>query len=297
MRTKEFRALGSACRLVVDGGADELIDHAHRLIVQLEQKWSRFVETSEVSMLNRNAGNFVIVSQETYDLLAHAVNAMELTSGRFNPLMLEQLRVLGYTDRWEKGRPTPSSAGWPASLEPIELLPEARLVRIPVGTGFDPGGIGKGLAADMVTDLLVEAGATSTSVELGGDVRVSGEAWVDGGWNIGVANPFDDAADIASFQPEFGAVATSSRLHHRWSVDNRELHHLLDPATGEPAATNVVAVTTCSTTTWWAEVAAKVALIAGCDDAIDLLRSFGTPGVVVTADGAIHNTTKEMVSP
>ena len=71
MRTKEFRALGSACRLVVDGGADELIDHAHRLIVQLEQKWSRFVETSEVSMLNRNAGNFVIVSQETYELLAH----------------------------------------------------------------------------------------------------------------------------------------------------------------------------------------------------------------------------------
>ena len=51
------------------------------------------------------------------------------------------------------------------------ILVAADAVALPVGTGFDPGGIGKGLAADIVVDELVAEGAAGMCINLGGDVR------------------------------------------------------------------------------------------------------------------------------
>ena len=58
---------------------------------------------------------------------------------------------------------------------------------LPAGTRFDPGGVGKGLAGDLVAAHLLELGARSVQVELGGDVRVAGAPWVrrpSGGWRL-----------------------------------------------------------------------------------------------------------------
>ncbi len=291
--------MGSPCRIVVDAGSDDLVTEAHDRIARLEQRWSRFLPDSEVSHLNGNAGNVTIVSAETFTLIPRGVEAQALTGGRFNPLMLLQLTALGYDAPWQQrvdgvtsGRPA-GDQPHPASTEPIDLFPEINAVRIPEATAFDPGGIGKGFAADLVTDFLIEQGATCSSVELGGDVRVSGEPWLDASWRIGVANPFDGTADIAAFSPAGGAVATSSTMRRRWTVDGEQRHHLLDPDTGRSAATDLVSVTACSSVAWWAEVAAKVALIEGSSGAIDLLQEFGTPGLVVAADGSVQTTAPE----
>ncbi len=292
MRTVSFQAMGSPCRIVVDGGPDDLIVAAHKFVDRLELRWSRFLPDSEISRLNRNSGNISIVSPETLTLITRAVEAQTLTAGRFNPLMANQLASLGYATPWQD-RDNVASYGsdddrlWPATNEPIVLFPDVNAVQIPKDSAFDPGGIGKGLAADLVTGFLNNSGAHCTSVELGGDVRVSGEPWYDTSWHIGVANPFDTTTDIAAFAPRCGAVATSSTLRRRWIANSQQRHHLLDPATGRSAETDLVSATACSTVTWWAEVAAKVALMAGSNEALALLREFNTPGIVITADGRV----------
>lgn len=306
---RSFRAMGSPCRIVVAGGSDELVEAAVSMIDDLEHRWSRFLPTSEISHLNRHAGDPVIVSDETFTLLRRASEARLLTGGRFNALMLLQLEQLGYRRPWQNGPPDPAlcqaaARSAPATTDEIELVPDINLARLPESTAFDPGGIGKGLAADLVTEFLVESGATSTSVELGGDLRVTGIPWADTQWRIGVAHPMDRSHDIATLVPGCdsagpdavdtsaagGAVATSSRLRRRWSSSGGEAHHLLDPTTGRPALTDIVAVTASSTVAWWAEVAAKVALMAGSALAGDLLHSYRTPGVIVTSDGVVHTT-------
>ena len=65
-------------------------------------------------------------------------------------------------------------------------------------------------------------------------------------------------------------------------------HHLLDPSTGYPAQTDLVAVTTCSSQAWWAEVLAKTALIAGRDQAAQILRAQATAGVMVDGRGEVR---------
>ena len=67
----------------------------------------------------------------------------------------------------------------------IDVDPDDRIVTLPAGARFDPGGIGKGLAADLVADELRSFGAAGVCVNVGGDLRVAGaapgagDAWVD----------------------------------------------------------------------------------------------------------------------
>jgi thiamine biosynthesis lipoprotein len=120
-------------------------------------------------------------------------------------------------------------------------------------------------------------------VNLGGDVRVSGSS-VDGtGWTIGVADPFDERTDLCAITLEEGAVATSSRRRRRWRRGTRELHHLIDPRTGEPSRSTLVAVTVVAGETHWAEVFAKAALVAGIDAGAQLLQGHGLSGLLVTS--------------
>ncbi len=257
----------------------------------LEQRWSRFLPSSEICQLNRNAGHLSTVSNETYLLVMRASEARELTGGRFNPLMLSQLRTLGYRSSWKDPGPTAGVIeSRPGCPDPILLIPEINGVVLPAGAAFDPGGIGKGLAVDLVTEFLVESGATTSSVELGGDLRVVGRPWTGGSWVIGVRHPHSADSEVAKVRPDQGAVATSSTVKRQWLVEDRSVHHLLDPSTGLPAESDVVSATACSSVTWWAEVAAKVAVMAGSVTALEVLTSLDAPGLIVTADGLVRHT-------
>jgi len=287
----EFRAMGSPCRIVVEPGRLDAAEAARDLVRHLEQCWSRFLDDSEVSALNRSAGRLTIVSAETYDLVATAVRAQEATGGRFNPLMAIQLARHGYRRPWADGPAEPSSdAIAPATTEPIELYPEIPGVKLPQASGFDPGGIGKGLAVDRAIERCRSMGVSFASVELGGDLRVYGAPWYGDRWTIGVADPFDPTADVATFTPTEGALTTSTITKRRWFDGDRWRHHLLDPATGWPSETDLVTVATCSSEAWWAEVVAKTALLAGSADVLAVLGQLGTPGVAVTAAGTVLAT-------
>ncbi|MFW2382379.1 MAG: FAD:protein FMN transferase [Acidimicrobiales bacterium] len=284
MKAIHFRAMGSSCRIVVEGGPAGLAHVAESMVARLEQMWSRFHPDSEVSQLNRNNGSITVVSPETLLLVTRARDATVLTDGAFNPLMLDQLCRLGYREAWRQPPNEGRVTVQPGCTEAITLFPEISAVLLPANSKFDPGGIGKGLAADLVTEMLIDRGASSSSVELGGDLRVSGSSWLSDDWEVQIEDPFDRALSVGAISPQGGAVATSSRLERRWLCEGREVHHLLDPSTGLPSTTDLVAVSACSSAAWWAEVVAKVTLMAGSQSAPQLLQRFGTPAVLVTED-------------
>ena len=63
------------------------------------------------------------------------------------------------------------------------------------------------------------------------------------------------------------------------------MHHLIDPSTGLPAATDLDSVTVAASSLWLAEVIAKVALVGGAKQARRLLERSGTSGVLVSSEG------------
>jgi thiamine biosynthesis lipoprotein len=81
-------------------------------------------------------------------------------------------------------------------------------------------------------------------------------------------------------------VATSSIVRRAWRTAAGHAHHLLDPATGRPAWTGLLAATALAPTTLEAETLSKVALLAGPRGARRALAGHG--GIVVHADGEVE---------
>ena len=171
----------------------------------------------------------------------------------------------------------------------MELDSLVSAVRLPRGVALDLGGIGKGYAADGVSGELLEAavpGVRGVLLNLGGDLRARGEAPGPHGWVVDVDDPLGTGrTGLLSFVE--GAIATSTRLRRAWTRGGEAQHHLIDPATGEPAAAGLASVTIVAGEAWRAEVLAKAAFVAGAADGAELVVRAGATGLLVTDDGEV----------
>ena len=284
--------MGSDCHVIVVGD-QRLLDHAIARIEQLEAKWSRFRPTSEISRMNAAAGTPVIVSPETLGLIERACDGRRMTHGLFDPTLLTSVIAAGYDRSFEQlmaDRVGPvDDAPSRASGASIVVDAVAGCVRVPEGIGFDPGGIGKGFAADLVYEELLEIGATGTCVNIGGDLRVGGEPPNDDGWIVAVEHPLTGAR-VMHLELFGGACATSARTKRTWMTDGRPAHHLIDPRSGRPSLSSVAQVTVVADEGWRAEVWAKAAFLAGASRARSTLEEAGVSGVVIVGNGDVSET-------
>ncbi len=281
--------MGSDAHLIVVGGPARLMDDAVHRVADLERRWSRFLPDSEVSQLNRWAGFPVAVSADTMSLVEHAIVAWRLSGGAFDPTVLGAVIRSGYDRSFERLGASPAAGHSVLGLGADAIAVTAETVTLPTGTGFDPGGIGKGLAADLISAEMLAAGADGICVNLGGDVRVAGSGPGRGGWTVGVEHTGADYP-IARLGLADGAVATSTTLRRHWQVDGERRHHLIDPQTGRPSDTDLTTATVVAARAWEAEVLAKAVLLAGAAHAFDILGGTGTQAVVIARDGGIQST-------
>jgi thiamine biosynthesis lipoprotein len=285
---RRLRAMGSDAHLVVGDTDDALVDWAVAELARLEQCWTRFRPDSELQRLNARAGRWTTVSPPMLAALTRAREAWFATGGAFDPTVLDALEAAGYDRSFERivdgdTRPPSPAPGFGT----VELDAGASAVRAAPGTHIDLGGIGKGLAADLVAQGLVERGARSALVGIGGDLRACGDAPEPDGWPVPVAHPHHER-EVAFVHPlRAGGLVTSTTLVRRWSRGGQAMHHLIDPRTGTPARTSVVAVVAVAPTAWFAETVAKAIVVAGVDHANGLARRTGVRAWCFFDDGTV----------
>ncbi len=284
-----FPAMGTDVHVVVVGGSLDHLDTARELVDDLERRWSRFRPDSEISRLNEAGGRPVRVSAETLAMVRLALEGARITDGRFDPTVLGAVLRAGYDRSFE--RLTDTSRNGHSNLDfgfaRIVVDEAASTVTLPSGVGFDPGGIGKGYAADLLVRELLSRGAAGVCANVGGDLRVEGQAPESGPWAVAVQHPFR-GRPAGMIGLRSGAVATSSRVRRAWGPKDDRRHHLIDPATGLPARTGLAAATVIAAEGWQAEVVAKAAFVAGLSEGLFLLASTGTDGVLVDDRGALY---------
>lgn len=283
--------MGTDVHLMAVGGRPDGLEKARALVLSLEARWSRFQPDSELCRLNASSGQPVILSEDTFALVAAAVDAWSCTAGRFDPTVLAALTAAGYDRSFELVAPET-----PATREPMPPVPgcagiamhrSTGLVLLPAGVTIDLGGIAKGHTADQVTAALLANGAAGAMANLGGDVRVAGTPPEGDAWLIGIEDPRRPGRDVAVVALDQGAVATSSRVRRSWQRDGQPFHHLIDPATAAPADTGVDAAVVMAGDAAWAEVLAKAALVAGPAEGAEMVRSFGATGLLVLEGGEV----------
>ena len=285
LRADRRPAMGGTASITLVGGPPQLLDDCFELLGELEQAWSRFREDSDVSRLNWSQGRPVRVRPCTARLVAELINAWALTDGDFDPTVLPRLVASGYdTSRVDASRRTilPETAAWPGDVAGIDIA--GLDIRLPLGTTLDPGGLGKGLAADMIAELALDRGADGVLAEVGGDLVVAGQAPDATAWTIGIDDPFTPAELLSVIRLARGSVATSSRLVRVWAGADGPAHHLIDPDTGVSAVTPTVTSTVIAGTGARAEALAKLAFLRDPDRLLDWLPRIGAAGLIVAAD-------------
>lgn len=269
------------------------MERAKEKVLLLESILSRFREDSEVSRINAGAGQWVDVSRDTVQNLLLAQDAYVRTRGFFNPFMGYVLEDLGYKVTFENIQHETEltlSAGVPFVIpvrSPLCVDKEGLRARLEPGYKIDLGGISKGWIVEQAADVLVEHAVTGFIINAGGDM-VCRTSQGDVPWVIGITDPFDQKKQIVNVDLYNTCVATSGTYRRKWSVNHKEVHHIMDPFLGEPVKSDIISCTVMHRSLTEAEVLAKVALILGTSQGIPWLNEQSTDGwIIVTNTGEV----------
>lgn len=272
-----FRAMGTDCHIRCVGHSDP--EWGQHEVQRLEGLWTRFAP-SEVMSLDARPRD---VDPDTALLLQRAVEGFDMTGGLFNAFQVAQIEAAGYDrdfDELVQPRQTVARPG----VRP-EVTIDGR--RVSSSLPLDSGGLGKGLAADLVASRLMARGAEGVLVNLGGDVRCLGQAPGDH-WRVGIEVPVPLPEPLSVKLTE-GAVCTSTPLLRRWTlVSGGQAHHLLDPRTGAPLSTDLAAVSVIAPQAWVAEVLTKAVFLMPTHAAVDLLATHQAASLLVSRDGRVR---------
>lgn len=286
---RELRAMGSTAVLIAGDGPLGLLDWAASELNRLERCWSRFLADSELSELNRSAGRWFPMSDTLALAVDRSFDLHWLTGGLFDPTVHDRLVELGYDRTFREIEPSlsrPVGPGAPApGVSGIER--DGTHIRLPAGVRLDLGGVGKGLGADLLATGLLDRGARSACVSLGGDIRVAGSTPEPDGWHIPIEDPLVEGATWGTVPLANSAIVTSTTLIRRWRRGSRILHHLVDPRAGEPTMNGVTAAIVIAPEAWLAEGLAKAAVVAGPDQGRALLDTGELCGWLALADGTV----------
>lgn len=175
----------------------------------------------------------------------------------------------------------------PSSNVPSSKSSQPTLAITDPHTILDLGGVAKGYIADELADLFIAHGVGRFVINLGGNVVVRGGRPADASarppvaagspWRIGIINPLDPAHNRAIVDMVDGSVVTSGIHERRFTKGGVTYHHILDPATGMPAKTDLTSATIIAPRSMDCDGYSTTALMLGARDAIDFVESL--PGI------------------
>lgn len=283
--TRQHRTLmGVRCEVsVIGGNAFALVEEGLQMVADLEKLWSRFLPTSDISRLNSAHGAPVWVDSRTVTLVGHMVAAHAATNGAFNPTLLPHLTTAGDTQSLIDDKTTviDAEATVFTTLDEIEIRAD-NTISLPRTMTLDAGGIGKGLAADIVAEQLLSRGAESVCVNLGGDIRVTRVKGSTHDWPIQIMSPTFPETSLCTISLAEGAVATS-QMNARHRNGRGVEQHITSVEHFESAA---IAASVIASTAAWAEAWTKSAILHG----IAQIESVGLAAMTVQRDGSMNET-------
>jgi thiamine biosynthesis lipoprotein len=267
-------ALGSARRLLA------------RELRALDLACSRFRGDSELTAVNRGAGEAVAASPLLREAVRCAFRVAGETDGLVDPTVGRSMRLVGYDRTFTRvelrdGRLVQPGFEPAGRWQEVEVDDELGTVRVPVGVELDLGATAKALAADRVAATAALETEAGVLVSIGGDVAVAG-APPEGGWPVGIAHDHaaagDDVATCVALSA--GGLASSGTRVRRWATAAGGMHHILDPRTGRPAKSPWATVTVAAASCVDANAASTAAIVLG-DAAPDWLERRQLPARLV----------------
>lgn len=264
--------------------ANKAIDAALDEISRIERLMSTYIDSSEISVVNREAANdWVSVSAELFTLIREAVFFSELSRGAFD---ITFDSVGQHYDYYERLRPDATTQAKEASrigYRQIELDESRQRIRFSQsGVRINLGGIAKGYAIRQARDVIRRLGHRSAIVTAGGDTLLLGTR---GGepWLVGIQNP-RDASDIAVRLPLVNeAISTSGDYERFFELDGVRYHHIISPTTAA-SVTGVRSASVIGPDAVWTDALSTSVFVLGVEAGLALIETLPDYEAVIVDD-------------
>ena len=268
--------------------AQRALRDVERFFHEAHARFTRFEASSELSVLNASAGQPFAASPQMFEVVELAVKFSALTGGWFNPTIIGALEAAGYDRTFDAITKSSEQGSIPASsvsaASAITLDAKQHTIMLPIDVRIDLGGIAKGWAVQKATQQLMIYGPCL--VDAGGDMMTFGVVPGTADWQIEIADPVDPENEVMTLRLRDQAVATSGIDRRRWQRNGVWRHHLIDPHTGQPSASDLLTATVIAPTTVEAEVYAKTVFLLGAQAGLGFIDQHPSlAACVVTAAG------------
>jgi len=276
---------------------EAVIDHALKVMEEIEARASIYVDTSDISRVVKSSGqNSVRVSSEIHGLLQQSVEVSEKTRGAFDVTVGVVKKLWGF----ETDRPRVPDGILLSSLlsrvdyRKIDLRDADVFLREP-GMCIDLGGIAKGYIIDRGVAVLQEEGIRSGIIDAGGDLRAFGSHPEGRMWKFGIQHPRGKRGElIGVIETEGAGIATSGDYERYFIQEGKRYHHILDPKTGFPAR-GCVSVTMVAESALLADAYATAVFVMGPEEGMALIESIPSlEGMIVyEEEGELRHVTSD----
>ena len=253
--------------------AKEVSDECEKKALELENLFSVTIAASEVSLLNREGS--AKVSEDTMAVLKTANEITQQTDGAFD------ITVGAVAELWNFRSDTPHV---PDTEQVQSLLPlvdgtkvqlKGNKVTLEPGAAIDLGGIAKGYLGDILKQLLAEKGIESAVLSLGGNIVLCGQKpdSSGAGWSVAIRSPYDSEQYLCTLSLEGGTnVITSGGYERCFEFDGVTYHHIIDPATGFPAQSDLASVTVIGEDGAQCDALSTALFVMGKEKALEFLQ-------------------------
>ncbi len=226
--------------------ANVYIDTAIKEIDRIEKIISSWDAASQTSEINKNAGiRAVKVDKELFDLIERALGISKLTDGAFD-ISYASMDKLWKFDGSMTTMPVAKEINASVArvgYSNIVLNKEKGTVFLKLtGMKIGFGAIGKGYAADMAKELLMNIGVPSGIVNASGDMNTWGTQPDGKPWKVAITNPMNKDIAFALLPITNGAVVTSGDYEKFVNYNGKRYSHIIDPRTGYPSS-GIISVT------------------------------------------------------
>jgi len=218
--------------------AREVANLAFARIDSLNQTFSDYQESSEISRLSKTAGTdaWVKVSPDMWKLLRISQKISRQSNGAFD------ITIGAFTKVWRRAF-RQSQFPTNAEIKKAKLTVDYHALKMNVlshkvklllpDTRLDAGGIAKGYAVDAAMKILRKAGIRSALVAGGGDIRVSNPPPAKAAWIIATKGA-DSTGQIVDLEKELNnrAISTSGDTYRFLEWEGKRYSHIIDPRSG-----------------------------------------------------------------
>ena len=257
-------------------GARQLVEQTLDAVVRQMSHWE---PDSDLSRFGRApAGSWQRLPEQCFAVLQAALDWARQSQGALDPTVGPLVALWGFGPHAQAGaRRCPPDDAAIAALRPgqhwrqLALRPPTHEAWQPGGVTLDFSGIAKGFAVDWVLQTLVAAGWQDCLVEIGGELRASGQRPDGHPWRVAIAGE-DGTAASGKLAPPLAlrnmAMATTGDHWHAWEHAGQRLGHTIDPRSGRPVAHPLSSVTVLHRECMHADALATVLTVLGPDEVL-----------------------------